>query len=130
MKEKGVSSIVIIAIAMVIAAAAGGMYITTRIATRGGGYPNVSILSIVAGDFGSEIRIYVKSGFIPAGEWAYSVSATRGSYNWIMGAEPWAPSSVDLGTYPLGTYYVSLKHVASGHVYFVDEPVTLENLIS
>jgi hypothetical protein len=125
-KEKGVSSIVVIAIAIIIAAAAGGIYI----ATRGGGYPDVSILGIVAGDFGSEIRIYVKSGFIPAGEWAYSVSATKGSYNWIIGAETWGSGSVDLGTYPLGTYYVSLKHVASGHVYFVDEPVTLENLIS
>lgn len=126
MEEKGVSSITVITIGVVVVAAAASCI---YIATRGGGYPRVSILSIVAGDFGSEIRVYVNSGFIPAGEWAYSVSATKGSYNWVIGTEPWTPGSVDLGTYPFGTYYIILKHLPSGHVYFADKPVTLENEI-
>ena len=121
MKEKGVSSIVVIVIGIIIAAAAGSAYVITR----GGGYPTVSISSVAVGNLDNEIRIYVLSGSIASGEWAYSVSATEGSYTWVIGTEPLDPVSVSLGTYDAGTWYVSLKHIDTGHIYFDDEPVTI-----
>ena len=87
------------------------------------GYPAISATSVKVGD--NEIRINVTTGSIPAGEWAYSISSTEGSYSWIQGTEELDAPYVSLGTYAAGTYYVSLKHIYSGHVYFWDQTITI-----
>jgi len=88
------------------------------------GYPAIGMNVEAYGD--NEIIIRVLSGSIEAGEWAYSVSATEGAYNWVTGTEALDAPSVSLGTYAHGTWYVNVKHIASGHVYFTpDQVVTL-----
>jgi hypothetical protein len=121
--ERGVGAAVVAAIiVIIIAVAVGGAYVATRGRV---GYPQMSVSASV-GRSSNEIWIYVLSlSSIPSGEWAYSVSATMGSYSWVAGAEPLDAPSVSLGTYAAGTWYVSLKHVPSGHVYFADKLVTI-----
>ena len=85
-------------------------------------YPAISATSAKYGD--NEIRINVLSGSIPALEWAYSVSTVEGSYSWIQGTEELDAPYVSLGTYAPRTYYVSLKHIDSGHIYFYDQTIT------
>jgi len=86
-------------------------------------YPAISAASAKHGD--NEIRINVLTGSIPANEWAYSVSAIAGSYSWTTGTSELAAPYVSLGTYAAGTYYVSLKHFDSGHIYFWDQTITI-----
>jgi len=87
------------------------------------GYPAIGATSAKHGD--NEIRINVVAGSLPAGEWAYSVSSTEGSYSWITGTSELAAPYVSLGTYASGTYYVSLRHNDSGHIYFYDQTITI-----
>lgn len=125
MDERGVgAAVVTVIIVVIIAAAVGGAYV----AKRGiGGYPQMS-MSAAVGQSSDEIWIYVISlSSIPSGEWTYSVSAVKGSYTWIVGAETLIAPSVSLGTYAAGTWYVSVKHIPSGHVYFANVPVTISS---
>lgn len=71
------------------------------------------------------ISINVVSGSIPAGNWQYSVSSTSGSYSWTDGTEALDAPYVSLGTYATGTWYVSLRHKVSGHIYFANRLVTI-----
>jgi len=88
------------------------------------GYPAISMSVAASGD--NEIIIRVLSGSIEAGEWAYSVSDTVGAYNWVTGTEALIAPTVSLGTYAAGTWYVNVKHIDSGHIYFgTDQVVTL-----
>lgn len=121
-KEKGVSSIlvVVIAIVIIVATAAGSVYVVTR----GDGYPYPTVVA-TAGGSDNEIRIDVFKGSIAAGEWQYSVSSTSGSYSWTTGAESLNAPSVSLGTYAVGTWYVSLRHKDSQYVYFADSQMTI-----
>ena len=92
-------------------------------ASRSPSYPPVSATS---GVNDNEIRIQVEIGSIPEGEWAYSVATVEGSpYTWTTGSVELASPYVSLGTYASGTYYVSLKHVVRGHIYFYDQTVTI-----
>jgi hypothetical protein len=121
--ERGVGAAVAAAIiVIVIAIAVGGTYLAKH---RGIGYPQMA-MSVSVGQSSNEIWVYVISlSSIPSGEWAYSVSATKGSYNWVSGATTLIAPSVSLGTYAVGTWYVSVKHAPSGHVYLADVPVTI-----
>jgi len=89
---------------------------------RSPSYPPVSATSGVSDN---EIRITVDVGSIPEGEWAYSVATVEGSYDWTTGSVELASPYVSLGTYVSGTYYVSLKHVVRGHLYFYDQAVAI-----
>lgn len=71
------------------------------------------------------IIINVVSGSIPAGNWQYSVSSAPRSYSWTDGTEALEAPYVSLGTYATGTWYVNLRHKASGHIYFDDRPITI-----
>ena len=125
MEERGIGVAAATAITIfIIAAAVGGVYLAKRV---GVGYPQMSVSASV-GQSSNQIWIYVLSlSSIPSGDWAYSVSATKGTYSWITGAEPLDAPSVSLGTYAAGTWYVSLKHIPSGHVYFADKQVTISS---
>jgi hypothetical protein len=119
--ERGVGAAVVAAIIIIIIAiAVGGAYVATRGRV---GYPQIAMS---VGQSSNEIWVYVISlSSIPSGEWAYSVSATKGSYNWVSGATTLEAPSVKLGTYDVGTWYVSIKHAPSGHVYISQAPVTI-----
>jgi hypothetical protein len=122
--ERGVGAAVAAAIIIVIIILAVG---ATYLAKHRGGvsYPQMA-MSVSGGQAGNEIWVYVISlSSIPSGDWAYSVSATKGSYNWVSGATTLIAPSVSLGTYAVGTWYVSIKHVPSGHVYISQAPVTI-----
>lgn len=71
------------------------------------------------------IRINVVAGSIPAGDWQYSVSSAPWSYSWTDGTEALDVPYVSLGTYATGTWYVSLRHKVSGHIYFANRLVTI-----
>jgi hypothetical protein len=121
--ERGVGAAAVTAIiVIIIAVAVGGAYVATRSRVN---YPQMAV-SVSVGQSSNQIWIYVLSlSSIPSGEWAYSVSAVKGSYTWIIGTEPLDAPSVSLGTYAGGTWYVSLKHVSSGHVYLANVQVTI-----
>jgi hypothetical protein len=93
--------------------------------TRAGGYPAISMNAEAIGD--NQIRVDVLAGSIAAGQWAYSVSTTSGSYNWVTGTVALAAPSTSLGaSYAHGTYYVNVKHINTGHIYFsYDQVLTL-----
>ncbi|GAI38696.1 unnamed protein product [marine sediment metagenome] len=91
--------------------------------SRPSGFPSISATFDVSDN---EIRIKVDVGSIPEGEWAYSVSTVEGSpYTWTTGDVELASPYVSLGTYASGTYYVSLKHIDSDHIYFYDQAVAI-----
>ncbi|GAH94656.1 unnamed protein product, partial [marine sediment metagenome] len=46
-------------------------------------------------------------------------------YTWTTGDVELASPYVSLGTYASGTYYVSLKHIDSDHIYFYDQAVAI-----
>ena len=93
--------------------------------TRAGGYPAISMNAEALGD--NQIKIDVLSGSIAAGQWAYSVTQTSGTYTWVTGVVALGAPSVSLGSaFTHGTYYVNLKHINTGHIYFSsDQVVTL-----
>ncbi|MFQ6129281.1 MAG: hypothetical protein ACE5OT_00525 [Candidatus Hadarchaeaceae archaeon] len=89
---------------------------------RSPSYPPISASTDVSDN---EIIIKVEVGSIPENEWAYSVSMVKGSYDWTTGSVELKSPYVSLGTYASGTYYVSLKHVKRGHLYFYDQAVAI-----
>jgi hypothetical protein len=95
--------------------------------TRAGGYPVVSMNAASEGD--NQIMITVLSGSIAAGQWSYYVGTTPSASGtqFTPGTGALAAPSVTLGTYATGhTYYVNIKHVGTGHIYFnPDQIVTL-----
>lgn len=117
-KGQGATEYLLMLAAVLVIVAIAVYYVTTA----GAGYPAISATSAKHGD--NEIRINVSTGSIPANEWAYSVSSTEGSYSWTTGTEILDAPYVSLGTKAAGTYYVSLKHVDSGHLYFYDQTQT------
>ena len=117
-KGQGATEYLLMLAAVLVIVAVAVYYVT-----RAGGYPAISMNAQASGD--NEIIITVLSGSIASGEWAYSVSATEGSYSWVTGTEALDAPSVSLGAYATGAWYVSLKHKASGHVYFSDRVITI-----
>jgi len=85
-------------------------------------YPALAASPVVSN---GTIRINVQIGSIPSGDWDYSVSPTEGSYSWTTGTEELDSPYVTLETFAQGTYYVSLRHKSSGHIYFADTLVTI-----
>jgi len=119
-KGQGATEYLLMLAAVLVIVAVAVYYVT-----RAGGYPAVSMNAQASGD--NEIIITVLSGSIASGEWAYSVSATSGSYTWVTGTEALdAPSVTIASDLAAGTWYVNVKHIASGHIYFTtDQVVTL-----
>lgn len=73
-----------------------------------------------------DIVIKVTSESIVSEEWQYSVSTTKGSYDWDDGTEKLeAPGVIVEENKSPGVYYVSLKHKDSGHIYFSDKPIEI-----
>jgi len=93
--------------------------------TRAGGYPAISMNAASQGN--GTILITVQAGSIAAGQWAYSISATQGSYTWVTATETLSAPSVTLdNARAAGTWYVNVKHIGTGHIYFnPDQVVTL-----
>jgi hypothetical protein len=117
-KGQGATEYLLMLAAVLIIVAVAIYYVT-----RAGGYPAIS-MNIAASE--NRITVTVLSGSIAAGKWAYSVSSTEGTYNWVTGTEALDAPSVTLGEYPAGTYYVNIKHIDTGHIYFsTDQAVTL-----
>jgi len=116
-KGQGATEYLLMLAAVLVIVAIAVYYVTTA----GAGFPALTVTSAKSGD--NEIRLNVTTGSIPTGEWAYSVSPTEGSYSWTNGTEILDAPYVSLGTYAAGTYYVSLKHVDSGHFYFNDQTI-------
>ena len=119
-KGQGATEYLLMLAAVLVIVAIAVYYVTTA----GAGYPAISATAVKYGD--NTIRIDVSTGSIPANEWAYSVSSTEGSpYDWTTGDVELASPYVILDTYASGTYYVSLKHIDSGHFYFSDRTITI-----
>ena len=114
-KGQGATEYLLMLAAVLVIVAVAIYYVT-----RAGGYPAVSMNA--ANDGGDGIKIIVLSGSIAAGEYAYSVSTTDGSYSWTTGTEALdAPSVPIADNLADGTYYVNVKHLDSGHIYFADD---------
>ena len=80
------------------------------------GYPPLSALPTGVGD---NIRVNVETGEIPTGDWQYFISKTEGIYSWTYGTEKLdAPYVILVTSQAAGTWYVSLKHDSSSHIYF------------
>ncbi|TKJ26317.1 MAG: hypothetical protein CEE41_02465 [Hadesarchaea archaeon B3_Hades] len=115
---QGATEYLLIFAAVLIIVGAAVYYVS-----RSSGFPSISATFDVSDN---EIRIKVDVGSIPEGEWAYSVSTAKGSpYTWTTGNEVLDSPYVSLGTYLAGTYYVSLKHSDSDHIYFYDQAVAI-----
>ena len=106
----------ILAVVLIVAAVA--IYFVTR--------PSFPAIAAMEAKADNIVIIEVATGSIAAGEWQYSVSGASGSYNWADGGEALDSPSVSLGAYATGAWYVSLKHKASGHVYFSDRRVIIQ----
>jgi hypothetical protein len=95
--------------------------------TRAGGYPAISMNAEASGD--NQIIIRVLSGSIAAGQWAYYAGTTpsTSASSWTTGSSALAAPEVSLGSsYAHGTWYVNIKHVGTGHIYFSsDQVITL-----
>lgn len=117
-KGQGATEYLLMLAAVLVIVAIAVYYVTTT-----GGYPAVAVAPV---DYDSSIRINVETGSIPAGDWQYSVSTTEGSYSWTDGIEKLDAPYVTIATnQDTGTYYVSLRHKPSGHIYFADRTVTI-----
>ncbi len=122
----------------VLVISASAVYYVTQV----GGFPLVGATAVTEGD---EVRIHVQTGSIPPGEWEVLVEDEDGNDafvtdgleprevedeatdSWRKGNTELAPPYVVLGEYTGGdeaTFYVSLRHGDSGHVYFT-QSVTL-----
>jgi len=117
-KGQGATEYLLMLAAVLVIVAIAVYYVTTA----GAGYPAISATSAKYGD--NTIRINVSTGSIPANEWAYSISSTEGSYSWTTGTVELKSPYVSLGSKASGTWFVSLKHVDSGHLYFYDQTIT------
>jgi hypothetical protein len=116
-KGQGATEYLLMLAAVLVIVAVAIYYVT-----RAGGYPAISMNAEAIGD--NEIRLDVLAGSIAAGQWAYSVSTTSGSYTWVTGVVALGAPSVSLGSsYAYGTYYVNVKHINTGHIYFGSDQV-------
>jgi len=117
-KGQGATEYLLMLAAVLVIVAIAVYYVTST-----GGYPAVAATAVKYGD--DTIRINVETGSIPAGDWAYIVSNTQGSTNWVDGTVELKAPYVSLGTQTPDNYYVSLKHKPSGHIYFSDTKITI-----
>ena len=116
---QGATEYIIILAAVLVVAAVAVYYVSKP--------PSFPPLSAVPANVGNEIRINVGTGSISTGDWQYSVSTTEGNYDWTDGTVKLdAPYVTIENDKTADTYYVSLKHKPSGHIYFADRTVTIE----
>ena len=117
-KGQGATEYLLMLAAVLVIVAIAVYYVTTT-----GGYPAVAA---VQRSVDNDIRINVETGEIPTGDWQYAVETSEGNYNWIDGPVSLdAPYVTIASSQAAGTYYVSLKHKPSGHIYFADRKVTI-----
>ncbi len=124
-KGQGATEYLLMLAAVLVIVAIAVYYVTST-----GGYPAVAVTTA---ENDSHIRLEVSSGSIASGQWQYSVQTSTGSSSWVdSDSELKAPYVVldpteSGATYTVssGTYYVSLKHKSTGHIYFSDQVVTL-----
>jgi hypothetical protein len=117
-RAQGATEYLLMLAAVLVIVAVAVYYVMTA-----GGYPAVAATAVRADN---DIRINVESGSIPTGDWQYSVSSTSGSYSWTDGTETLdAPYVTIASDQAAGTYYVSLKHKPSGHIYFADTKIDI-----
>ena len=118
MRAQTATEYFLILVAVLVVAGAAIYYVQSR-------GPNFPLISARAEGKDNEIVIAVETGSIAAGDWQYSVSTTQGVFNWEEGTTELKPPNVSLGTYAVGTYYISLKHRPSGHLYFAEQQVII-----
>ncbi len=116
-KGQGATEYLLMLAAVLVIVAIAVYYVTST-----GGFPAVSATAV---KHDNEIRINVLSGSIPADDWQYSVSTTSGTYEWTDRSVELKAPYVSLETYAESTYYVSLKHTPSGHVYITEQTITI-----
>ncbi len=117
-KGQGATEYLLMLGAVLVIVAVAVYYVTST-----GGYPAVGA---VPADYDNTIRINVETGSIATGDWQYSVSQSSGSYSWTDGTEKLDAPYVTIQTgLSAGTYYVSLRHKPSGHIYFSDRTITI-----
>ena len=117
-KGQGATEYLLMLAAVLVIVAIAVYYVTTA----GAGFP---ALTVTSAKVDNEIRLNVTTGSIATNEWAYSVSSTEGEYSWTTGDVELKSPYVSLGEKTSGTYYVSLKHIDSGHLYFYDQARTI-----
>jgi hypothetical protein len=73
------------------------------------------------------LKVTVVGPRIAAVDWWYSVSTMEGNRNWEGGVQPIGDvvEDIELENRPPGTYYVSIKHVPTGHEWISDKAVTI-----
>ena len=118
-KGQGATEYLLMLAAVLIIVAVAIYYVT-----RAGGYP---VVAVTAANSENMVRLNVETGEIAAGEWQYCVKNTSGTpYSWVDGPQALKAPWVDLGPYAAGTWYISLRHKGSGHIYFADRAITIE----
>jgi hypothetical protein len=125
-KGQGATEYLLMLAAVLVIVAIAIYYVTST-----GGYPAVAVTASALAD-GDIVGLTVTTGSIPAGDWAYVVdqNPTADDANaWrtttMDGSVALAPPTVRLENTAAGTWYVSLKHLPSGHIYFSNQAVTI-----
>jgi hypothetical protein len=125
-KGQGATEYLLMLAAVLVIVAIAIYYVTST-----GGYPAVTVTAAPLAD-GDIVGLTVTTGSIPAGDWAYVVdqNATADDANaWktttMDGSVALTAPTVRLENTAAGKWYVSLKHLPSGHIYFSNQAVTI-----
>lgn len=130
-RSQGAAEYLLILAAVLVVAAIAVYYVS-----RGPAFPTISPKA-ATDSTKDNIVIEVYSGSIAANEWEYRLSKTSGSGTWRTGATALSVGTVNIDnivanyadygeTSAAGTWYVSLRHKASGHEYITNQAVTVE----
>ncbi|KXA96430.1 hypothetical protein AKJ39_04630 [candidate division MSBL1 archaeon SCGC-AAA259J03] len=136
-KGQGATEYLLMLAAVLVVAAAAIYYVTQA----GGGYPAIGATPTPydsdADGTKEAIAIEVTTGSIASRAWSYSIDLDPQNDTWSNGSESLDAPRVTLDNFTPGayasddsadnTFYVSLRHTDSGHIYFSNEPVTLED---
>ncbi len=128
-KAQGATEYLLMLAAVLVIVAVAVWYVT-----RAGGYPAVSVTAQTETGGDDNIQLKVETGGpVAAVDWQYRITTTKGQG---ATAGTWESKTVALaqGTINLentlsargaGSYYVSVKHVGSGHLWVEDVALTV-----
>ena len=122
-RAQGATEYLIILAATLVVTALAVFYVS-----RGVPFPAISVIAKTDTATGDNIQLEVPTaGSIPAGDWQYRLTQTKGTGTWETKNVALAQGTINLENKAAsaGTWYVSVKHIPSGHLYLDDVSVTV-----
>jgi len=122
-KAQGATEYLLMLAAVLVIVAVAVYYVT-----RAGGYPAVALTAQTDTATSDNIQLVVSTGGpVAAGDWQYRLTQTKGTGTWETPAVALTQGTVNLENKAAsaGTWYVSVKHVPSGHLYLDDVSVAV-----